>query len=155
MLLGMVGVGLLRILEPIVLIPPRPGLLPLELVQLDQQIVDVVQILNFVHFLESIDHSNAGDVEHMDDNFYNSPKEVDAGGSVVLLVEDVEMHISEVDDEQMDNVLFIRTQLADHLLLFCLTHTTLALAELQFTKKKIGKFLYFLDLGFDLDLDDD
>jgi hypothetical protein len=40
----------------------------------------------------------------------------------------VEVNVSEVDDEKVHDVLLVRTQFADHLLLFRLAHPTLALA---------------------------
>lgn len=153
MLLGVVGVWLLR-LQPVVLVPPRPRLLPLEFVQLDQQVVYVVQVLDFVHLLECVDHGDAGDVENVDDNFYNSPKEVNAGGFVVLLVEDVEVDVSEVDDEEMHDVLLVGAQFADDLLLLGLAHPTLALAQLQLPQEQARQLLYLFDLRLDLHLHD-
>jgi hypothetical protein len=77
----------LAVLSPSVPHPLVPDPLPLELIQLDQQIVDAVGRLDLADLLEFLDQCDLGDVEHEDPDLQSVVEEVDLPGLVVPLVE--------------------------------------------------------------------
>ena len=60
-----------------------------------------------------------------------SVEKADGGGFVVLLVEELEIDVSEVDHEEVDAVFAVLFKLFEHLLLVFLLGVRLALAEVK------------------------
>lgn len=83
------------------------SLLPFQLVELDHEIVDVLQIGNFVHTLESFQQGLFRYEKHMDSEFEHSIQQSNCSCVVALFVEQIETAVSEVHNEQVEMLLLI------------------------------------------------
>lgn len=63
------------------------GFLPLELVELDEKVIDVLEILNFVEAFKAVQQSYSTDIKDMDANINLPIEELDFSRLVVLFVE--------------------------------------------------------------------
>lgn len=151
----LVGLRHLLLLDATALHAFVPGLLPLELVQLDEQVVDVLQVLDLVDLLEAVEKGNPADVEDVDADLHFPVEETDALGFVVLLVEEVEVDVPEVHHKQVHHIFTIFLQLFEHCLLIFLCRLPLTLAQLQLSVKVSRQIFYLLDLGPHSHLHDD
>lgn len=88
----------------------------------------------------------------MDANLDFSVEKADGAGFVVLLIEELEIDVSEVDHQKVDAVFAVLFKLFEHLLLIFLLGVHLALTEVKLPVEISWQILYFFNLSSHPDL---
>ena len=114
---------------------------------MNQEVVNVLQVLNLVDLLETVEQGESRNVEHKDAYFNLTVEEADSDRLVVGMVKKCEVDVSEVHHKQVDNILAVLIELSeDFLLIFVGVVSLFLLAHFQFSVKIIWEVLNFLYL---------
>ena len=135
------------------LFPSFPfGFFPPDLIKLNENIIDVLYVGNFVDCFECFHHCLFGNIEHKHPEFVGFPKKFDLIDLVPVLVEVVEVTVSKVDDEDVEVFLIVFEEFflqnGEIVLLFLLE-------SLQIIHYFYGILLDLLHFGFDFNLIED
>ena len=88
----------------------------------------------------------------MDTDLDFSVEKADGAGFVVLLIEELEIDVSEVDHQKVNAIFAVLFKLFEHLLLIFLLGVHLALTEVKLPVEISWQILYFFNLSSHPDL---
>lgn len=121
--------------------------LTFKIIELDEKIIYILYVVNFIDLFEFFNQANARNIKNIIFQLNLAIKKVDSCCYILFLVEYLEVDISKIHNEDIDDIFLVLLQIMEKFLFFLLyQYLCLFLAHLQLFRNLIRQIFYLFDL---------